>query len=600
MPNLYDLPRDERAITVTAKVHRPVLYDVANHVVTARFDGKGGVEQFALLGTDIKRAEENFYQLAINGQELDCFGDKRVAMLGRCQVISYDHPAADITVLLFLDDRSPAVFQEFVIRAKETLSGRVSFNQIGCFLQPEPMGDGVWRLTETENRPVWCFVTPPVTLAMHNSMVMEEFHLPAGACAHLRRVITLSCPETAPFDPVAAYRRFDEHRAEAAVFLSEFQPPAGCDPALYCSAYNAALSNYKERGAFRAFVAGCNYLSPVRTYFRDSYWTVLCMYAHRPERVREQILTLAAGIQEDGTCPSAVKEDFTIYWGNHYDSPSFLAMMLLDYITITGDRTVLQEPWREGTILDAAEFVIARLAQYADETGLIVKAGPFNVLDWADNVNRTGYVTYDEVLYARANFALSRLTTGEKSMRYYATFCRVREAINRLLWDEEKGYYVDYKDGDFTEDHLAIDTVVAVLFGIADDTRARRLLGQMEALLETQNNPAFHGEEFGVACVFPPYKRLEDVHFKSTEPYFYHNGSDWPYWSAVYAYAKSLYGMDPIYPLTRWFRYGLENGHYTPLEFFSSVRRPGSALQAWSSTAAFACDHLGQPFFLSE
>ena len=31
------------------------------------------------------------------------------------------------------------------------------------------------------------------------------------------------------------------------------------------------------------------------------------------------------------------------------------------------------------------------------------------------------------------------------------------ERGRRLLWDEDKGWYVNYKDGDFTEDNLSID-----------------------------------------------------------------------------------------------------------------------------------------------
>ena len=38
------------------------------------------------------------------------------------------------------------------------------------------------------------------------------------------------------------------------------------------------------------------------------------------------------GINENGDCPSAVKSDYSEWWGNHYDSPSFLSMMLYDYV----------------------------------------------------------------------------------------------------------------------------------------------------------------------------------------------------------------------------------------------------------------------------
>lgn len=67
----------------------------------------------------------------------------------------------------------------------------------------------------------------------------------------------------------------------------------------------------------------------------------------------------------------------------------------------------------------------------------------------------------------------------------------------------------------------------------------------------------------------------------------YHNGADWPYWSAMYAYALKMYGREYSYQLTRWFEYNIEKGNYTPVEFYSPYCKTGSSLQGWSSTSAF-------------
>jgi len=364
---------------------------------------------------------------------------------------------------------------------------------------------------------------------------------------------------------------------------------------------NCSLSMYKEIGDFKGFIAGINYQFPVRTYYRDSYWTVLSVLPVQPELVRNEIMTLSNGIGKDGRCPSAVKSNFKSWWGDHYDSPSFFAIMLYDYVKTTGDKSVLDEVWRGEYVLDAAERVVNKLGEHADSRGLIVKSGRYNRRDWADNVFRRGYVTYDCALYARALEAISYLynvkENEEKSKHYKQLFLSAKLAINDTLWNEEKGYYVNFIDGEFTEDNLSIDTVVTVLFGIADEARSRRVLGNMERLLETRNNKVQRAGDFGVMCVYPFYKRDGDVVLKSTEPYFYHNGADWPYLSAAYAYAKLMYNMDYEYPLTRWFDYNLDKGNFTPIEFYSPPQPDGSMLQGWSALGAFVLSYPLGDFF---
>ena len=100
---------------------------------------------------------------------------------------------------------------------------------------------------------------------------------------------------------------------------------------------------YKEVGRFKGFIAGIVYQSPARTYYRDGYWTAISILKYRPDMVRNQILTLAAGINKDGKCPSAVKSNFKNWWGNHYDSPSFFAILLYDYVRLTGDLGIFTE-----------------------------------------------------------------------------------------------------------------------------------------------------------------------------------------------------------------------------------------------------------------
>jgi glycogen debranching enzyme len=121
----------------------------------------------------------------------------------------------------------------------------------------------------------------------------------------------------------------------------------------------------------------------------------------------------------------------------------------------------------------------------------------------------------------------------------------------------------------------------------------------MERLLETKNNHLQQAGDYGVMCVYPFYKRISAAYFKSSQDYEYHNGGNWPYWSAIYAYAKSLAGRECRYALESWFSYHLEKGIFTPVEYFSPCRKSGSTLQAWSGAAAFTFDFMDKENFFA-
>jgi len=356
--------------------------------------------------------------------------------------------------------------------------------------------------------------------------------------------------------------------------------------ALYISCINCAVSAYKVLPdvGFNAFFAGISYQSPARTYFRDGYMTILCLLSIKPQWVKNQILTLARGVGADGSCPSAVlaSSDGAAFWGGHYDSPAYMIIMAYEYTKQTDDYSLLDQDIVGRTMLQVLESCLGWLNSQTDGTGMIVKPGGCR-LDWADNVYREGYVTYIEALYAQALYAMAefkrRVGHPEEADALLARYDKIKEAINTLLWDDERGYYINYVSDDCREDNLSLDTIFCILFDIADDSRAKRHLKACRQLLET---------DFGVRCVYPFYKYQSHLVEKSAFPTRYHNGSDWPYLDGLYALALMRHGFDANHALTRWFDYSLEQGWYTPVEYYSPVYGNGSFLQAWSSTAAYA------------
>ena len=561
-------------------LHEDVPYDVSANQLSVCFDGKGGLSKYLSVRTGIEYSARSMTSFYKDGRRIGAYTNKRTSMAGRKQEICLSDDGFRIEMKQFITKDGNAVFVDMRFYSDTKTEFTLLYGTGASWVVPAFACDGDWQWMD-EN-------------------YFFKVHVPVDGEKRLRFVVQY---EGEPFVCEALLKSFDKylHEAEAeidgVIFPSSVKTEE--EKALYMSALFCCIENYKQYGGWEGFVAGCNYLDPLRTYYRDSYWTILPMYAYDVTLIKRQILTLAKGIFEDGSCPSAVKTDFSGYWGGHYDSPCFFVMMAYDYVNHTGDQAFLQEKIGEKTIVELCELVLKKQFERTDETGLIYKEGPFNKLDWADEVNRNGYVTYDEALFYRAVSCMEKLcrAVGKDGEAYRVKAEQIKTAINEILWDEEKGYYVNYKDGAFTEDNLSVDTVLVYLFGIADETRANRMLDAMERLLETKNNSLQKAGDYGIMCVYPFYKGIDSAYFKSSQDYEYHNGANWPYWSAIYAYAKYLAGRDYRYALESWFFYNLDRGIFTPIEYFSPCRKSGSTLQAWSGMSAFVYDRIGKESF---
>ena len=579
---------EEGKIIAEGKYYETAEYYLGNEKIGVATDGRGGLSSYRVTGEATDRlASILSLDLAVNGERLSPYLPKTVEMIGRMQKITLRTSAGALSVTTFLTREVNGVY--FLVEGAGEIEIGFNCRDAKCETREE-VGRvrGANFLLSSSHPGDW---------VRENDVFYTE------GTDRIKLLFSFSADEKAHKE---AFARFDDALAETRKEIASVHVPDQARSeeakAMYLAAYFTAIQNYKTCGDFRAFAAGVRYVDPLRTYYRDSYFTVLPLLSARPDLVRNEILTLARGIGADGACPSAVKSDFTAFWGDHFDSPCFFVTEIYDYLRETGDETLLAESVGGVPLFELVERVMARLGSRADETGLLCK-GDYDKRDWADEVNRVGYVTYVEALYYRALVVASHLFEVKDptlSASYAAEALRVKAAINDLLYDREKGYYVNYraKDGR-TEDNLSIDTIFTVLFGVADEERAKSVLRAMERLLETKNNEEQGGGDFGVMSVYPPYKLPRAACHKSARMYDYHNGANWCYLTAMYAYAKSLFGGDWQTPLLTTYRYMTERGHYTPVEYFSPCCPIGSPLQGWSAALAFTWERAGKHnFFL--
>lgn len=392
---------------------------------------------------------------------------------------------------------------------------------------------------------------------------------------------------------------------------------------LFVHALHAAVSSVKhdENGRFAGLSAGYGYALPARTYYRDGYWTVQALLPFFPEIVKEEIFLLARGIQANGEAPSGViiptsaglrywearrASDETIardhrrnsdWWSDHFDSPLFFVLITLEYLQWTGDVQVLQNEVHGRSIGEIVKEIVEGYVRMADGSGIPAK--PYHDRDWADNVFRSGFVTYDAALYSgtlELAICFADLLDPSARQKWERALSELRTAARKFLWLPEAGYYSEFVDpwprhsGLIPrDDHLTLDTITAVRFGLSGKHETPRILTAMSSMLQTRNNHKQPYGDWGLMCTFPHYADHSRLRGKTIFHYRYHNGSDWPYLDSAYAQELLVRGQDDWrYVLSRFWEYSLQNDWPEPVEYYSPTWGKGSPLQSWSSMAAAA------------
>lgn len=131
-------------------------------------------------------------------------------------------------------------------------------------------------------------------------------------------------------------------------------------------------------------------------------------------------------------------------------------------------------------------------------------------------------------LYYRAYEIMSLMTDNAE---YKDKAARMKAAVNKHFWMEDKGYYRYIKDGFGNCDRQeGMGQSFAVLFGIADEHQTRLIMKNQ------------HITPNGIACVWPSFERYT----KDENEFGRHSGTVWPHIQSFWADAAARCGHEEI------------------------------------------------------
>jgi hypothetical protein len=165
-------------------------------------------------------------------------------------------------------------------------------------------------------------------------------------------------------------------------------------------------------------------------------------------------------------------------WTNVLPNWTFLwAIACEEFYLRTGDAAFVEEIWPD------VRFTLDRFLAERDVDGLLAIAA-WNLLDWApmDQPN-DGVVTHQNCFLVAALRAAGRLAAlaGDDAARWSAAANDLADAINRHLWSEERGAYLDavHRDGRRSTVFSVPTQVVAYLCSVAEGERAAAIEGYL-------------------------------------------------------------------------------------------------------------------------
>jgi len=615
-----------------------VLYPVANPCLTATFENPGQISAYRVFGVGpILEPAAWRLSLRVDGGELAGY-PPLTRVRGRLMSETWAAPDWQVVVTTFCDGERNILYQAYRIAGQDgphtlEVAIRASFlaaDDQGALHFDDGLGAAIAVLGQTALQAAWGrrSTVPgrtaligadlkPAEWGVDGQRVYLTYRLPVAPHQEREWCLVLTggwsrAEHEALFHQ--AVRGWREALAETHRYGEWLADRLTVDDpllhSLFVATLHCALSAYREdhEGNFRGLTPSGDPAVPLEATFPcDAYWTSQVLLPFRPELVRQEILTLARAVEEDGRLGRSVPV-VPDQGMEACDSPSYFALLVHDYLCWTGDYPLLEERSGGCTLWEKVRACVNYLRQRDTDHDFLFEKRREQP-DWAEDVLRDDWVTYDLALHYQAlkgAAEIALLRGEEEAGRDFADWATgAQRAINRRLWDEGRGYYLDYIRSytGLVEDHVAVDTVVTALYGLASEGQSHRLLDRLAQTLETRHNTQQYYGDWGVMGCFPFYKERDDLTGRSAWCYSYHNGAAWPGWSGIYALASLLHRHgDWRYALERWWTYGLEQYWFTPVEYYAPPYdapefRKSALLYAWSSMAAAAMILAGFGFW---
>lgn len=267
----------------------------------------------------------------------------------------------------------------------------------------------------------------------------------------------------------------------------------------------------------------------------------------------------------------------------------------------TGDREAL------ANLLPAVEETLRRSLLMLSERGLLSINGAWNLIEWANNdLCEYGEATANSIMlsYCFKVFAELEAELGRTEMaeEYKCASKRIKDAVNKYCWKEERGAYIDtvrdevsyaeylkyYSEIGKTplslEDYLALSRVsvqtntFAVMYGVADGERRNLALSMLAENIEK-----------GVFVAGSPAYRTVGIPSEAEAPGgIVHVGSPFFMYFVLHTLFENGYSEFALRSIKREWGDMLDSGVTTCTETFNSKTewKTRSVAHAWSASPA--------------
>ncbi len=195
---------------------------------------------------------------------------------------------------------------------------------------------------------------------------------------------------------------------------------------------------------------------------------------------------------------------------------------------VTGDKNWLEQVYQ--IIKNSIEDDLATV--YDPVTGMV--KGESSFLDWREQTYPKWMQPADifeseclgtNAVHFQANIILSEMATelnqNQVAEKHKLIANKIKAGINEFLWIAEKGYYAQYLYGRnfkiVSPRSEALGEALCVLFGIADDARAKQLVASTPVT------------SFGIPCIYPEIPNIPP----------YHNNAVWPFVQTYWLWAAA-------------------------------------------------------------